>query len=119
MEIQIENKGSFKHVKVLNERLDTLFTDKLKGTLSSLIKTQGNKNIVLDIGNCSYCDASGLSAIVLGNRLCKTGMGKFVLTGTHVDVEKLIKICRLDSVLAIAKNMDEVDELLLLKAEMD
>ena len=119
MEIQIFNKERFKHVKVFNERLDILFADKLKNTLSVLVKTSGNKNIVLDIEKCSFCDASGLSAMISANRLCEQEMGKFVVTGIHSDIEKLIKICLLDSVFPIAKNIDEVNNFLFANAEMN
>ena len=119
MKIEIEDKGNYKLVKVLNERLDTLLAPELKGELFSLIQTQGNKNIVLDISNCTFCDSSGLSAILVGNRLCENLMGIFIVTGIQAYVEKLIKISLLDSVLNIAQDMEEVESLLKNKAEMD
>ena len=119
MNLQIEDKGSYKLVFIQNERLDTLLAPELKGELFSLIQTQGNNNIVLDISNCSFCDSSGLSAILVGNRLCENSSGIFIVTGIQAYVEKLIKISLLDSVLTIAKDMDEVESLLKKKAELD
>ena len=46
-----------------------------------------------------YCDSSGLSAILLGNRLCKDAGGKFIIASLKPNVQKLIEISQLNSVL--------------------
>lgn len=54
-----------------------------------------------------YVDSSGLSAILTANRLWKD-YGSYVITGiAHPSVEKLIKISRLDTILAIVPTVKE------------
>ena len=72
-----------------------------------LIAGNGEKNIILDLSNCRYCDSSGLSAILVANRLCKNANGVFVLAGLQTAVERLITISQLDTVLNITKTVDE------------
>ena len=79
---------------------------------TGLIDTQGIKNIILDLGNCRYCDSSGLSAILVANRLCKNANGTFVLTGLNEAVERLITISQLDTVLNITNTVEEGADLI-------
>jgi anti-anti-sigma factor len=72
-----------------------------------LISGNGEKNIILDLDNVKYCDSSGLSAILVANRLCRNANGIFVLTGLNDAVERLITISQLDTVLNITENQDE------------
>ena len=64
-------------------------------------------NIIIDMSKCKYCDSSGLSAILVANRICKDTNGKFVLCGLQTNVEKLIEIAQLDRVLSITSNEKE------------
>ena len=98
-------------IKVLEEKLDTHIAPTLKSELV-LVSGNGEKNIVLDLSNCRYCDSSGLSAILVANRLCKNANGTFVLTGLNDAVERLITISQLDTVLNISNSLDEAVSLI-------
>ncbi|MDE5419463.1 STAS domain-containing protein [Labilibaculum sp. DW002] len=106
MDFKIDKKDGYTLVQVLNERLDTHIAPELKSKLV-LIFSEGEKNILLNLDACSYCDSSGLSAILVANRLCKNANGTFVLYGLQPAVERLVSISQLDSVLNIAYNMDD------------
>jgi anti-sigma B factor antagonist len=106
MEFKIEKLENHTIIKVLEEKLDTHIAPTLKSELV-LISGNGEKNIILDLSNCRYCDSSGLSAILVANRLCKNANGTFVLTGLNDAVERLITISQLDTVLNITKSVDE------------
>ena len=106
MEFNIEKKESYTIIQVLEEKLDTHIAPTLKSELV-LISGNGEKNIILDLGNVRYCDSSGLSAILVANRLCKNSNGTFVLTGLNEAVERLITISQLDTVLNITNNVEE------------
>lgn len=99
----------------------TLSADKLDNTVSPLLKSQlvvlnaeGVKNIIIDLTQTKYCDSSGLSAILVANRLCKNAGGVFVLTGLQDAIAKLISISQLDSILNITGNLTEAIDLLLM-----
>ena len=106
MEFKIEKLENYTLIQVLEEKLDTNVAPTLKSELV-LISGNGEKNIILDLSNCRYCDSSGLSAILVANRLCKNAGGTFVLTGLTDAVDRLITISQLDTVLNITSAVDE------------
>ena len=81
MDFNIDKKQQCTVISIENEKLDTHIAPSLKSELV-LISGKGEKNIILDLKKCQYCDSSGLSAILVANRLCKTA-------GTE-EAEKLI-----------------------------
>ncbi len=111
MEFRINKLENYSLVEVLEEKLDTNIAPSLKSELV-LISGNGERNMVLDLSSCRYCDSSGLSAILVANRLCKNANGTFVLTGLTDAVERLITISQLDTVLNIAYSRSEAAEII-------
>jgi len=96
--------------------------DKLTSSISSELKTefvmfnsQDFKNIVLDLSDTVYCDSSGLSAILVGNRLCKNSGGSFILTSLQDHVKKLISISQLDNILTIIPTTGEAVDYIMME----
>ncbi len=112
MEFNIESKDNRTIIRILSEKLDTHIAPALKSELV-LVSGKGEKNIILDLEKCSYCDSSGLSAILVANRLCKNAGGKFVLCGLNEAVERLITISQLDTVLTITTTVKEAEKMIL------
>jgi anti-anti-sigma factor len=106
MEFKIEKLENYTLIQVMEEKLDTHIAPNLKSELV-LVSGNGEKNIILDLAKVRYCDSSGLSAILVANRLCKNANGTFVLTGLNEAVERLITISQLDTVLNITNTVDE------------
>ena len=104
-------------IKVLDDRLDTNNAPDLKSELVA-ISSNGEKNIILDVSNCEYCDSSGLSAILVANRLCEDAIGTFILSGLQPDVEQIIRISMLHTVLLITRTVDEAAHLLKEKEKL-
>jgi len=104
----IEHFPHYVRVTVETSRLDALIAPKLKSELV-VLSGSGAKNIVLDVHKSRYCDSSGLSAILVGNRLCRSAQGVFVLLGVSEEVHRLLTISQLQSVLNIAENNEQVD----------
>jgi anti-anti-sigma factor len=117
MDFEITKKANYTLVKVLRDRLDTNSAPDLKSELV-LINSEGEKNIVLDVSSCKYCDSSGLSAILVANRLCEDAIGTFILTGLQPDVEQIIRISMLHTVLIITKTVEEAENFLKEKANL-
>jgi anti-sigma B factor antagonist len=111
MEFKIDKLEKFTQIEVLVDKLDTHIAPSLKSELV-LIAGNGEKNIILDLNNCRYCDSSGLSAILVANRLCKNANGTFVLSGLQTAVERLITISQLDTVLNITNTVEEASEII-------
>ncbi len=111
MDFEIIKLTDYTLVKVLMDRLDTNNAPDLKSELV-MINADGEKNIVLDVSNCEYSDSSGLSAILVANRLCEDALGTFILTGLQPDVEQIIRLSMLHTVLIITKTVEEAELLL-------
>ena len=111
MEFKIEKLENYTLIQVNEEKLDTHIAPTLKSELV-LVSGNGVKYILLNLGNVRYCDSSGLSAILVANRLCKNANGTFVLTGLNEAVERLITISQLDTVLNITSTVEEGMELI-------
>ena len=106
MSFQIEKKSNYAIIRIKAEKLDTNVAPALKSELV-VLNSDGIKNLIIDVSETRYCDSSGLSSILVANRLCRNSGGTFVLTGTQEPVKKLIVISQLDSILNIAANVDE------------
>lgn len=114
MAIEILNKENYTLVTVLTEKLDTTNAPDLKSEFV-VLNSKGEKNIILDLSACTYCDSSGLRAVLVANRLCEDAVGTFILCGLQPDVENLIRISMLHTVLLITKTVEEAEALLLRK----
>lgn len=117
MNFNIRKEGSFSCIRVLRERLDSFISPELKAELVMLAGNQ-ERNIILDLSDCNYCDSSGLSAILVGNRLCEDAEGAFIICNLSHNVEKMVKLAMLDSILLIAASVEEAEKLLIRKSEL-
>ena len=95
------------------EKLDSRVSPELKSELV-MINSTGDKNIIIDLANCKYCDSSGLSAILIGSRLCRDAEGSFILANLQDAVKKLVAISQLDTVLTITPTLDEAEQMLMM-----
>jgi anti-sigma B factor antagonist len=111
MNFSKEAKDKYTLVTSNVEKLDSTNAPELKSELLMINKKSVN-NIVLNMSKSRYCDSSGLSAILIGNRLCKDSGGKFVLTGLQPNVQKLVEISQLQSVLNIADSDRQAEAML-------
>ena len=112
MQFTLDKNDKYVVVKLHEQKLNTLIAAELKSELL-LINSQGFSNIIVDLSESLYCDSSGLSAILVGNRLCKNSNGVFVVTGLNDAVKKLIQISQLDQVLNIKSSNQEAVEFVI------
>jgi anti-sigma B factor antagonist len=111
-EVKPEEKYTLVTTKV--EKLDSLNAPDLKSELVMINKKEV-RNIIVNLDQTRYCDSSGLSAILVGNRLCKNSGGTFVVTGLQASVKKLISISQLDTVLNITPTVSEAVDLIMME----
>lgn len=99
--------------KLQESKLDSLVAPALKSEFI-ILNNEGFRNMIIDLTEVSFVDSSGLSAILIGNRVCKDKGGALVLTGVQDNVMKLIKISQLDSILNIAGTEEEANDFILM-----
>lgn len=117
MNFIIRKEENYSCVKVVRDRLDSFISPELKAELLVLSNNE-EQNIILDFSDCSYCDSSGLSAILVGNRLCEDSEGTFIICNLSQSVEKMIKLAMLDSILVIASDLEEAEKILIDKSQL-
>ena len=101
-------------IRLHESKLNTLIAAELKSELL-LINNQGYANMILDLSETQYCDSSGLSAILVGNRICRNANGSFIITGLSEPVKKLISISQLDQVLIITPTLTEAVDFIFME----
>ncbi|ANQ49142.1 STAS domain-containing protein [Flammeovirga yaeyamensis] len=95
------------------EKLDSLKAPQLKAEIVTMFQS-GTENLIIDLSSVKYVDSSGLSSILVANRLSTEVNGKLVLAGLNEHVMKLIKISKLESVLELHPTVQEAIEAIFL-----
>ena len=91
--------------KLDEQKLDSTLSADIKSEFLTL-QAEGVKNLIFDLSEVKYTDSSGLSAILVGNRVFAEP-DYFILAGVNDHVMKLIKISQLDKVLNILPTVEE------------
>ena len=111
MKFSTDKQSNYTVLKLEEDNLSSLLAPQLKSEFV-FFYNEGVKNLILDLSDVKFVDSSGLSSILVADRLWKN-LGSFVLTGVnHPSVKKLIEISRLDSVLTITDNVEKSIEYL-------
>ena len=119
MKFSIDKNEKYTILTLDEEKIDTLKAPKLKSEFVTLYQT-GTNNLILDLSKVKYTDSSGLSAILMANRMTKEVNGHLVLVGITEHVMKVMSMARLDSVLNILPTTQEaIDAVFLHELEKD
>ncbi len=106
MKYSIDKQEKYAVLTLEEDSLNSIIAPELKSEFVFLYN-EGVRNLILNLGDVKFVDSSGLSSILVADRLWKN-LGSFVLTGIqHEAVQKLIQISRLDSVLTIIPTLEE------------
>jgi len=103
LNFKVEEKDKFLIVRCISDKLDVLVSPELK-TLFLHHSNKGCINFIIDLSQAKYCDSSGLSALLVGNRIVKEKEGSLNIFGLNPMVEKIISISQLDTVFNITDN---------------
>ena len=106
MKYSIDKKEEYSVFKLSERKLDSTLAPALKSEFVTL-NAEGVQNIIIDMTEVSYTDSSGLSALLVGNRLFTEEGGIFILACLSEHVSKLIKISQLNNVLTILPTLEE------------
>lgn len=119
MKYTIDKKENYTIITIDEKKLDTTIAPDLKSEFVKL-NAEGISNLILDLSNVKYTDSSGLSSILIANRLCNSSNGLLILSGLQDHVMKLITISKLESVLNILPSVEEaIDRVFLHEIERD
>ena len=111
MHYTLDKNEKYAVIRLHEQKLNTLISAELKSELL-IINSQGYNNIILDLSDTQFCDSSGLSAVLVGNRVCRNASGSFVITGLSEPIKKLIAISQLEQVLMITPTLEQAINLI-------
>jgi anti-sigma B factor antagonist len=103
---KINVQDKYTQISVLEDKFTAKVAPDLKAELVHL-KSSGTENIIFDLEKTNYCDSSGLSVILIANRICRENGGCLVLCNLQLAVAKLIDISQLSKVLNITPSFNE------------
>ena len=119
MKYTIDKQEKYTLLRLHEEKMDSSIAPSLKSELVTL-HAEGARNIILDLSEVKYTDSSGLSALLVGNRIFQEEGGIFVLACLSDHTMKLIRISQLDSVLNILPSVEEsIDAVFMHEIEKD
>ncbi|GIV38568.1 MAG: hypothetical protein KatS3mg033_0368 [Thermonema sp.] len=110
MSFQIEKEEKAAIIIPQTHKLDAVNTAELKSIFHDLAEKEEYKNFVLDLSNVKYIDSSGLSAILVGNKLSNERNGSFVVCAVSEHVAKVLAISQLDRIINILPTRHEAVE---------
>lgn len=109
MKYSIDKDEKYSLIKIKEEKLDSSVSSELKSDLITM-QAEGVTNLIIDLSDVKYIDSSGLSALLVGNRVFGESGGAFIIAAPSEHTEKLIKISQLDKVLDILPTAHEAVE---------
>lgn len=119
MKFSEEKKERYVLINLEEEKLDTTVAPELKSEFVK-IHGEGIKNIILNLEKTKYIDSSGLSAVLVANRLCDNANGQLVICCVSDHVMKLFSISQLESVINILPTKEEaIDAIFMNDIEND
>ncbi len=109
-----------KHEKYVVLKLDEPhFTNDNTPALKSefiLLNAEGYRNIVVDLSAVKDCnDSQDLSCLLVGDRLCKSAGGVFIVSGVSAAIASIVKISNLHQSVTFVNKLDEATDLIFME----
>jgi anti-anti-sigma factor len=80
------------------------------------LNTAGFHNIVLDLSVVKECnDSQDLSALLVGDRLCKAAEGLFIVCGVSDAIAPIIEMSNLHQSITFVNKLDEATDLIFME----
>ncbi len=106
MNFETKRIGDITIFKLNEKRLDTSISGLLKGEFTMILKVEGVNKMIIDLSEVESCDSSGLSAILVANRIISANEGQIRLAAPSEKVHTLIKITQLNRVLPVTDTVE-------------
>ncbi|PJA97903.1 MAG: anti-sigma factor antagonist [Ignavibacteriales bacterium CG_4_9_14_3_um_filter_30_11] len=107
MNFEIKKVDDITIFKLNENRLDTNISGLVKGEFTMLLKVEGAQKFIIDLSQVESCDSSGLSSILVANRILNSSGGEMRLAAPSEKVYSLIKITQLERVLRVCNTLED------------
>ena len=108
-----------KHDKYVTLKLkEPKFTNDTAPGLKSelyLLNAEGFKNIIVDLSHIKECnDAQDLSSLLVGDRLCKSAGGLFIVTGINDEIAPIIELSNIFQSVTFVNTLEEATDFIFM-----
>ena len=107
MNFEIKKVDHITIFKLNENRLDTNISGLVKSEFTMLLKVENAQKFIIDLSQVESCDSSGLSSILVANRILNSYGGEMRLVAPSEKVYSLIKITQLERVLKVCNSVEE------------
>lgn len=115
MKFSLDKHEKYVVLKLEEPKLTNDNTPALKSEFV-LLNTEGYRNIVLDMSNVKECnDSQDLSALLVGDRLCKAADGIFVVCSVNKSIAPIIQMSNLHQSVTFVNKLDEATDLIFME----
>lgn len=112
MNFTVEKEGSLATFILHESRFDSTNSAEAKSEFLVLCQSQIDV-LILDFSEVSFCDSSGLSAILLAERQLREREGGIIVVDGYGKIKSLFEIAKLKDVIPLVDTMAEAKALLL------
>lgn len=106
MNFEIKHLNSIAVFTLKEKRLDANISGLVKSEFTDVVKNQKSRRLIIDLSEVETCDSSGLSSLLVANRLMQSTDGKLHIVTQSKKILSLIKITKLDRVLFLNDTLD-------------
>jgi len=107
MNFEVKHIDNISIFYLKEKKLDANISGLVKAEVTLLIKGEGETNLVIDLNEVESCDSSGLSALLVANRLSNAVGGKLAIITSSEKILSLIRITQLHRVLFICDTVED------------
>ncbi|MBB6238752.1 anti-anti-sigma regulatory factor [Pedobacter sp. AK013] len=80
-----------------------------------LLNAEGFKNIIVDLSHVTECnDAQDLSCLLVGDRLCKSAGGLFIVTGINDELASIIELSNIFQSVTFVNTIEEATDFIFM-----
>jgi anti-anti-sigma regulatory factor len=115
MKFSVDKHEKYVVLKLEEPRFTNDNTPALKSEFI-LLNTEGYRNIILDLSAVKECnDSQDLSALLVGDRLCKGSDGIFVVCCVDKNIAPIIQMSNLHQSVTFVNKLDEATDLIFME----
>lgn len=114
MKFSVDKHDKYVTLKLKEPRFTNDNTPGLKSELY-LLNAEGFKNIIVDLSHVKECkDAQDLSCLLVGDRLCKSAGGLFIVTGINDEIAPLIELSNIFQSVTFVNTLAEATDFIFM-----
>lgn len=111
MNFTITQTAKYNVFNIEEKKLTAEFAPSFKAEL--ILQADHKKSIICNLENVDYVDSSGLSCLLIGDRLFKENKCQFIVCHASEKALNLIKLTKLETVLTVIPTIQEAKDFIL------